>query len=146
MQVLIKVDDLLMKHLSAPDYAPALGGASQAFTRYRRKMKIGADVGEQSPYDFHFFLRCFITKAEQARQPPHIIDYGTATNTRAILGGPSSAQIRSASRQLSRRAKVQLVPQNGLHLSGHISLILVLFFCRVQNCLPASCRQPRLYI
>ena len=26
MQVLIKVDDLLMKHLSAPDYAPALGG------------------------------------------------------------------------------------------------------------------------
>ena len=28
---------------------PRSAAASQAFTRYRRKMKIGADVGEQSP-------------------------------------------------------------------------------------------------
>jgi hypothetical protein len=56
---------------------PRSAAASQAFTRYRRKTKIGADVGEQSPYDFHSFRRWFTRKAEQAGQPPHIIDFVT---------------------------------------------------------------------
>ena len=47
----------------------------KAFTKYRRKLKVD-DVTEgarQSRIDFHSFRRWFITKAEQAGQPPHII-------------------------------------------------------------------------
>jgi len=47
--------------------------ASQAFTRYRRKVGVGAGAGEESRVDFHSFRRWFITKAEQAGIGPHII-------------------------------------------------------------------------
>jgi site-specific recombinase XerD len=78
---------------------PRSAAASQAFTRYRRKMKIGADVGDQSPYDFHSFRRWFTTKAEQAGQPPHVIDFVTGHKRPGeTLGryseGPSMAQMK----------------------------------------------------
>jgi site-specific recombinase XerD len=78
---------------------PRSAAASQAFTRYRRKTKIGADPGEQSPYDFHSFRRWFTTKAEQAGQPPHIIDFVTGHKRPGeTLGryseGPSMAQMK----------------------------------------------------
>jgi integrase len=47
----------------------------KAFTAYRRKQGVD-DVPEgarQSRVDFHSFRRWFITKAEQAYQPPHFI-------------------------------------------------------------------------
>lgn len=47
----------------------------KAFTKYRRKLKVDdvAEGARQSRIDFHSFRRWFITKAEQAGQPPHII-------------------------------------------------------------------------
>ncbi|MGV6872370.1 tyrosine-type recombinase/integrase [Pseudochelatococcus sp. B33] len=48
----------------------------KAFTNYRRKVGVD-DVPEgarQSRVDFHSFRRWFITKAEQAGQPPHFIE------------------------------------------------------------------------
>ena len=64
MQVLIKVDDLLMKHLGAPDYAPAFGGSIAGFH------SLGLTLESNLP-------PWFTTKAEQAGQPPHIIDFVT---------------------------------------------------------------------
>ena len=78
---------------------PRSAQASQAFTRYRRKVGVGAGEGESSDVDFHSFRRWFTTKAEQAGQPPHIIDFVTGRkrpggDVRTLLRGPSMAQMR----------------------------------------------------
>lgn len=78
---------------------PRSAQASQAFTRYRRKVGVGAGAGESSDVDFHSFRRWFTTKAEQAGQPPHIIDFVTGHKRPGeSLGryseGPSMAQMR----------------------------------------------------
>lgn len=78
---------------------PRSASSSQAFTRYRKSLGIGAAKGEASRYDFHSFRRWFTTKAEQAGQPPHVIDYVTGHKRPGeTLGrysqGPSMAQMR----------------------------------------------------
>jgi integrase len=78
---------------------PRSSPASQAFTRYRRKVGVGAGEGEASDADFHSFRRWFTTKAEQAGQPPHIIDFVTGHKRPGeTLGrysqGPSIEQMR----------------------------------------------------
>lgn len=78
---------------------PRSASASQAFTRYRRTVGVGAAEGEQSPVDFHSFRRWFTTMAERAEQPPHIIDYVTGHKRPGeTLGryseGPSMQQMR----------------------------------------------------
>lgn len=78
---------------------PRSAAASQAFTRYRRRVGVGAGKGERSRYDFHSFRRWFTTKAEQAGQPPHIIDFVTGHKRPGeTLGryseGPSMGQMR----------------------------------------------------
>lgn len=93
-------DEFLFHEMpAATSMRPRSAAASQAFTRYRRKMKVGADAGQQSPYDFHSFRRWFTTKAEQAGQPPHIIDFATGhkrpgETLSRYSEGPSMAQMK----------------------------------------------------
>lgn len=93
-------EDYLFHELpAATDTRPRSASASQAFTRYRRKVGVGAGRGQRSRYDFHLFRRWFTTKAEQAGQPPHIIDFVTGHKRPGeTLGryseGPSIAQMR----------------------------------------------------
>jgi integrase len=81
---------------------PRSAAPSQAFTRYRRDLEVDerADWKRQSNVDFHSFRRWFTTKAEQAGQPPHIIDAVTGHRRPGeTLGrysqGPSMAQLRA---------------------------------------------------
>lgn len=70
-----KPDEYLFDELpEATPTRPRSSAASQAFTRYRREVGVGAGVNESSQYDFHSFRRWFITKAEHAGQPPHVIE------------------------------------------------------------------------
>lgn len=69
--------------------------ASQAFTRYRRKVGVGASEGEASEVDFHSFRRWFTTKAEQAGQPPWVIDYVTDQALGRYSQGPSIKQMKT---------------------------------------------------
>lgn len=92
-------DHLFHELPDATGTRPRSAAASQAFTRYRRKVGVGAGKGEQSEYDFHSFRRWFTTKAEQAGQPPWIIDYVTGHKRPGeTLGryseGPSLVQMR----------------------------------------------------
>ena len=74
----------------------------KAFTNYRRKTGVD-DVVEgarQSRIDFHSFRRWFITKAEQAGQPPHIISAVVGHKRAGITlslysGGPMEEQFRA---------------------------------------------------
>lgn len=76
--------------------------AVKAFTRYRRKQQVD-DVpagARQSRVDFHSFRRWFITKAEQAGEPPHVISavvgHSRSDMTLGVYsGGPSEEQMRS---------------------------------------------------
>jgi integrase len=71
-------DDFIFHELpDATTTRPRSASASQAFTRYRRTVGVGASEGEASEVDFHSFRRWFTTKAEQAGQSPWIIDYVT---------------------------------------------------------------------
>lgn len=63
-------EDKLFDDLAAKDRSSA---ASKAFTRYRRKVNVGAGHGEESKYEFHSFRRWFITKAEHAGHPENIV-------------------------------------------------------------------------
>lgn len=71
--------DPLFPELPVPKEGSAIERSQKvvkAFTNYRRKAGVD-DVPEgarQSRVDFHSFRRWFITKAEQAGQPPHFIE------------------------------------------------------------------------
>ncbi len=52
---------------------PRSAAASQAFTRYRRDVGVGAGAGEKSKHDFHSFRRWFVTKADHAGFSEHIV-------------------------------------------------------------------------
>lgn len=85
---------------AATSTRPRSASASQAFTRYRRSLSIGAPEGDASDVDFHSWRRWFTTKAEQASQPPHIIDFVTGHKRPGeTLGryskGPSLEQMRA---------------------------------------------------
>ena len=76
--------------------------ASERFTAYRRAIGI-EERGEnqrQSNVDFHSFRRWFITKAEQAGQPPHVISW-VVGHERAgetlgrYSGGPATDQMKA---------------------------------------------------
>jgi integrase len=78
--------------------------ASERFTEYRRAIGIDErdETQRQANADFHSFRRWFITKAEQAGQPPHIISAvaGHAEGRQGMtLGryskGPSEEQLRA---------------------------------------------------
>lgn len=96
-------DDFLIEELKTRKDHPGdrAGKVSERFTTYRRGL--GLDEREegqtQSNIDFHSFRRWFITKAEQAGQPPHIIA-STVGHVREgmTLGtysaGPSRDQMR----------------------------------------------------
>ena len=82
---------------------PRKAPASQSFTRYRKRLGIDekADPDQrQSNVDFHSFRRWFTTKAEQAGQPPHIIEAVTG-HVRHGMGlgrysaGPSREQYQA---------------------------------------------------
>lgn len=96
-----KPDEFIFEELpAATPTRPRSAAASQAFTRYRRTVGVGADKGERSRYDFHSFRRWFTTKAEQADQPPHIIDFVTGHKRPGeTLGryskGPSMEQMKA---------------------------------------------------
>jgi site-specific recombinase XerC len=61
--------DFLFHELpEASDTRPRSAAMVQAFTRYRRKVGVGADAGAQSEVDFHSFRRWFITKASHVIQ------------------------------------------------------------------------------
>lgn len=70
--------DALFPELPVPKEGSAMERSQKvvkAFTTYRRRVGVD-DVPEgarQSRVDFHSFRRWFITKAEQAYQPPHFI-------------------------------------------------------------------------
>lgn len=78
--------------------------ASERFTAYRRELGIDErkDGQRQSNIDFHSFRRWFVTKAEEAGQPPHVISavVGHAEGRKGMTlgrysGGPSEAQMRA---------------------------------------------------
>jgi len=78
--------------------------ASERFTAYRRDLGMDErkDGQRQSNIDFHSFRRWFVTKAEEAGQPPHIISavVGHAEGRQGMTlglysGGPSEAQMRA---------------------------------------------------
>ena len=77
--------------------------ASQAFTRYRKALGIDEKPDpeqRQSNVDFHSLRRWFTTKAEQAGQPPHIIEAVTGHKRQGLsLGlysaGPSRDQFKA---------------------------------------------------
>lgn len=75
--------------------------ASERFTEYRRKLGIDsrAEGQRQSDVDFHSFRRWFVTKAEMAGQPPHLISavVGHVEGRKGMTlgtysGGPSRKQ------------------------------------------------------
>lgn len=79
------------------------GKASERFTTYRQGLGIDEKKPgqRQSNIDFHSFRRWFVTKAEQAGQPPHVISsvVGHAEGRQGMTlgkysGGPSEAQMR----------------------------------------------------
>lgn len=99
-------DAYLFDELKAPPSRPRerTGKASERFTAYRRAMKVDAraEGQRQSDVDFHSFRRWFVTKAEQAGQPPHLISavVGHAEGRQGMTlgtysGGPSEAQRRA---------------------------------------------------
>jgi integrase len=96
-----KPDDFIFHELpEATETRPRSASASQAFTRYRRKVGVGAGVGDATDVDFHSFRRWYTTKAEQAGQSPWIIDYVTGHKRPGeTLGrysqGPSTAQMKA---------------------------------------------------
>lgn len=71
--------DALFPELPIPEEGSPIERSQKVvkgFTAYRRKVGVD-DVPEgarQSRVDFHSFRRWFITKAEQAQQPPHFIE------------------------------------------------------------------------
>jgi integrase len=78
--------------------------ASERFTAYRRDLGMDErkDGQRQSNIDFHSFRRWFVTKAEEAGQPPHVISavVGHAEGRQGMTlglysGGPSEAQMRA---------------------------------------------------
>jgi integrase len=78
--------------------------ASERFTAYRRDLGIDErkEGQRQSNVDFHSFRRWFVTKAEEAGQPPHVISavVGHAEGRQGMTlglysGGPSEAQMRA---------------------------------------------------
>ncbi len=92
--------------------------ASERFTAYRRSLGIDvrADGQRQSDVDFHSFRRWFITKAEMAGQPPHLISsvVGHVEGRKGMTlgtysGGPSLDQKRTVveSVRLPKGAKVR---------------------------------------
>lgn len=92
------IDDL-------PDTAgrPRKAPASQSFTRYRKALGIDDKPDpeqRQSNVDFHSLRRWFTTKAEQAGEPPHIIEAVTG-HVRHGMGlgrysaGPSCEQFKA---------------------------------------------------
>ena len=98
-----RLDEFLIHELpGATDTRPRSAAAIQAFTRYRRR--VGVDEQRpghrQSNVDFHSFRRWFTTKAEQAGEPPHVIDFVTGHKRPGeTLGrysdGPKMAQLRA---------------------------------------------------
>jgi integrase len=99
-------DAYLIEELSAPQdhTTDRAGKASERFTTYRRDLGIDErkDGQRQSNIDFHSFRRWFVTKAEEAGQPPHIISavVGHAGGRQGMTlglysGGPSEAQMRA---------------------------------------------------
>ena len=90
-----KPEDYLFDELVADDRSSA---ASKAFTRYRRKVSIGAGRGEESKWDFHSFRRWFITKAEHAGHPDivaAVVGHNRPGITFGIYSdGPSVHQMR----------------------------------------------------
>jgi len=96
-------DDFLFHECpEATTRRPRSAAPSQAFTRYRRDMEVDErpDWKRQSNIDFHSFRRWFITKAERAGQPPHIIEVVVGHKREGeSMGrysqGPSMAQLRA---------------------------------------------------
>lgn len=101
-----KADDaFLIEELSArKDHTgDRAAKASERFTAYRRALGIDErkEGQRQSNIDFHSFRRWFVTKAEEAGQPPHIISavVGHAEGRQGMTlglysGGPSDKQMR----------------------------------------------------
>jgi integrase len=101
-----RADAFLIEELSArKDHTTDRAAkASERFTTYRRELGIDErkDGQRQSNIDFHSFRRWFVTKAEEAGQPPHIISavVGHAEGRQGMTlglysGGPSEAQMRA---------------------------------------------------
>jgi integrase len=95
-------DFLFVELPDATATRPRSAAASQSFTRYRREVGVEerSDGRRQSNVDFHSFRRWFTTKAEQAGQRPHIIDFVTGHKRPGeTLGryseGPSMVQLRA---------------------------------------------------
>lgn len=98
-------DDRLFSELPAvkPGSAIEPGQAiTKHFGRLRTKLKVDEKTpgARQSNIDFHSFRRWFITKAEMAGQPPHIISsvVGHARQGMTLgtySGGPSMEQMRT---------------------------------------------------
>lgn len=73
-----RTEDALFHELPVPKVGSAMERSQKvgkAFTTYRRRVGVDdvPDGARQSRVDFHSFRRWFITKAEQAYQPPHFI-------------------------------------------------------------------------
>ncbi len=97
-------DDLLFHELPAIKPGSAVE-PGQAITKHfgRLRVKLGVDEktegARQSNVDFHSFRRWFITKAEMAGQPPHVISAVVGHERQGITlgvysGGPSEEQMR----------------------------------------------------
>lgn len=70
-----KADERLFDELRGSEKRELSAKASERFTAYRREQGVDerADGQRQSNIDFHSFRRWFVTKAEQARQPMHVV-------------------------------------------------------------------------
>lgn len=96
-------DDFLFHELpAATPTRPRSAAASQAFTRYRRSVGVDdrPDGQRLSKVNFHSWRRWFITKAEQARQRPHIIETvvghkRSGMSLGVYSGGPSVDQLQA---------------------------------------------------
>lgn len=95
--------DFLFEELTAPPSRPERRGGKvgDRFTAYRRALGLDArkDGRRQSDIDFHSFRRWFITKAEQADQPIHVIQATVGHKREGVTlgtysGGPSLDQRR----------------------------------------------------
>ena len=93
--------------------------ASERFTAYRRAMGVDERVEgqRQSNIDFHSFRRWFITKAEMAGQPPHVISsvVGHVEGRKGMTlgtysGGPSIAQRRTVVEAVTLPVGVTVTP------------------------------------
>jgi hypothetical protein len=86
----------------AADIRPIMASARQSVTRYRRSCGVEdkPEGQRQSNIDFHSWRRWFITMAEQAGQPVHVIETTVGHKRPGMSmglysGGPSLDQLRA---------------------------------------------------